>query len=123
MVQPRETHIMAGQAALYCVFDGHCGRKTASQCTHLLPEELRKRMPDVKPGLDLGKGPGKIWEDVFLAVDAALDTEDGSTATAVLVWRDGTGDLCIQASIQLSFHSLPNLFVVSATKPRYPLPP
>ena len=84
------------QAALYCVFDGHCGRKTASTCTRLLPEELRKRMGEVRPDLDAGVGAGRVWEEVFLATDAALDTEDGATATAVLVWKDAEGNLCLQ---------------------------
>ena len=84
------------QAALYCVFDGHCGRKTAATCTKALPEELRKRMAEMKPRLDCGEGGGRIWEEVFLATDAALETEDGTTATAVLVWKDSAGNVCIQ---------------------------
>lgn len=84
------------QVALYCVFDGHCGRKTASNCTKMLPEELRKRMAEMKPRLDSGEGGGQIWEEVFLATDAALETEDGATATAVLVWKDDLGNICLQ---------------------------
>lgn len=84
------------QAALYCVFDGHCGRKTAAACTRLLPEELRRRMPELRPALDAGEGAGAAWEEVFLATDAALDTEDGATATAVLVWKDAAGNVCLQ---------------------------
>lgn len=83
------------------MFDGHCGRKTSSMCTRLLPEELRKRMPEVRPRLDTAEGVGHIWEEVFLAVDAALDTEDGSTATAVLVWKDAHANLCIQVGCPL----------------------
>lgn len=91
------------QAALYCIFDGHIGRKSASSCTKLLPEELRVRMAEVKPRLDSGEGLGQIWEDVFLATDAALveasSTEDGTTATAVLVWRDASGNICLQVDV------------------------
>ena len=85
------------QAALYCIFDGHIGRRSASSCTKLLPEELRVRMTEVKPRLESGEGPGQLWEDVFLATDTALtDTEDGTTATALLVWKDNSGNLCLQ---------------------------
>jgi hypothetical protein len=62
----------------------------------MLPEELRKRMAELKPRLDSGEGGGQIWEEVFLATDAALDTEDGATATAVLVWKDNMGNICLQ---------------------------
>ena len=84
------------QAALYCVFDGHCGAKSSKQCVSLLPEFLRKRMRDMKSELDKGKGLGDTWEKVFLETDKALTTEDGTTATAVLVWKDGSNDICIQ---------------------------
>lgn len=103
------------QAALYCIFDGHIGRKSASSCTKLLPEELRKRMVQIKPSLDSGEGLGKIWEDVFLATDAALEesasTEDGTTATALLAWRDSAGNLCLQVSLCFSScHILSNQY-------------
>lgn len=89
--------VCAVQAALYCIFDGHIGRKSASSCTKLLPEELRVRMAEVRPRLESGEGPGQLWEDVFLATDAALtETEDGTTATALLVWKDSSGNLCLQ---------------------------
>ena len=59
-------------------------------------------MADVKPRLESGEGPGHIWEDVFLATDAALveasSTEDGTTATALLVWRDSSGNTCLQVN-------------------------
>ena len=56
-------------------------------------------MADLKPRLDSGEGVGQSWEDVFLATDSALEsasTEDGTTATAVLVWNDRSGNLCLQ---------------------------
>lgn len=58
-------------------------------------------MAEVQPSLDEGLGVGHRWEEVFLATDAALDsterTEDGTTATALLVWKDKLDNLCLQA--------------------------
>lgn len=98
-VDPSEASLYM-QAALYCVFDGHIGRKCASSCTKLLPEELRSRVDSLKLQMDNGQGMGKAWEEVFLATDDALveagSTEDGTTATAVLVWTDAAGNTCLQ---------------------------
>ena len=43
-----------------------------------------------------GRGLGKAWEQVFAETDAAIQSDDGCTATAVLVWRAASGKLCLQ---------------------------
>ena len=53
-------------------------------------------MASVKPALNRGEGLAHVWEEVFLEVDSKLDTEDGTTATAVLVWRDLDDNVCLQ---------------------------
>lgn len=57
-------------------------------------------MRDTKSALDNAEGLGQIWEEVFLETDKTLQTEDGTTATSVLVWKDSTNNICIQVSSQ-----------------------
>lgn len=35
----------------------------------------------------------------FLATDQAISAEEGCTATAVLMWRDGGGAVCLQVGL------------------------
>ncbi|KAK9843961.1 hypothetical protein WJX81_000542 [Elliptochloris bilobata] len=85
-------------AALFCVFDGHCGRRAAEQAAQALPRELAARLPEEGPGLAAGRGAGRAWEAAFQAIDAALTVEEGCTATALLAWRDAAGAVCLQAA-------------------------
>ena len=59
-------------------------------------------MAEVRPILDEGEGLGQRWEEVFLATDEALNstapTEDGTTATALLVWKDKLKNICLQVN-------------------------
>ena len=46
--------------------------------------------------MQAGRGADAIWEDVFLATDRALKSDEGCTATALLVWQDTSGSICLQ---------------------------
>lgn len=37
-----------------------------------------------------------MLRQAFLATDEAISAEEGCTATAVLMWRDGQGAVCLQ---------------------------
>lgn len=43
-----------------------------------------------------GCGAGPAWEQAFQATDDGLRSEEGCTATALLVWRDAQGAVCLQ---------------------------
>lgn len=43
-----------------------------------------------------GRGLDEGWQQVFQETDAAIVSDDGCTATVVLVWRDGSGHICLQ---------------------------
>jgi serine/threonine protein phosphatase PrpC len=101
---------------LFCVFDGHCGRQAAELATDLLPSEISKRLPAALPVLASGMGPGMLWEESFLATDKSIKSDEGCTATAVLVWRDAEGNVCLQvppALLRLQFQRLPLLQAAS----------
>jgi serine/threonine protein phosphatase PrpC len=88
-------------AALYAVFDGHCGAGAAERAAALLPEELSRALSAAGPlpchsgddddsgGDGGGVGCAEALRAAFAATDAALKCEyEGCAATAVLVWRD-----------------------------------
>lgn len=85
-------------AHLLGVFDGHCGRGAAEEAEAALPQHLAQRLPQVASALAQGSGAGKAWEQAFQATDDGLRSEEGCTATALLVWRDAQGAVCLQAS-------------------------
>lgn len=62
--------------------------------------------------MNSGEGLGRVWEDVFLETDKGLKTEDGCTATAVLVWKEASGNICIQ----VSYWNAPPNFLVNRTQ-------
>lgn len=61
--------ILGMQVGLFCVFDGHCGRRTAEEAKRLLAGELSERLHHAVDELREGIGAGSLWEDVFLATD------------------------------------------------------
>ncbi|KAK9829211.1 hypothetical protein WJX72_004520 [[Myrmecia] bisecta] len=83
---------------LFCVFDGHCGRATAEEVRDILPKQLAERLPSVTADMAAGRGADSIWEDTFLTTDAALTSEEGCTATALLAWQDAGGQVCLQTA-------------------------
>lgn len=83
---------------LFCIFDGHCGRTTAKEARALLPEILASRIGQASAAMQAGRGADAIWEEVFLATDRALRSDEGCTATALLVWQDASGSICLQAA-------------------------
>jgi protein phosphatase len=85
-------------AALFCVFDGHCGRGAADAASTALPDEVSKRLTGVREQLAAAVGAEDMLRSAFLATDQAISAEEGCTATAVLMWRDGQGDVCLQAA-------------------------
>lgn len=56
-----------------------------------------------------GRGLGQAWERIFADTDAAIQSDDGCTATAVLVWRAASGNLCIQVLLTTDWHALNGL--------------
>jgi serine/threonine protein phosphatase PrpC len=86
----------AEPAVLFGVFDGHCGRGAAEEAKAALPLQLAQRLKQVTARLAAGAGADTVWEEAFLATDDSLRSEEGCTATAVLVWRDAQGAVCLQ---------------------------
>ena len=80
------------------MYDGHCGRAAADEARVLLAEELDARLPGAANDLASGAGVQRVWEAAFLATDAAIRSEDGCTATALLAWTDASGAVCLQVT-------------------------
>ncbi|KAL4432531.1 hypothetical protein ABPG77_000468 [Micractinium sp. CCAP 211/92] len=93
-----EAALGGNPAALFCVFDGHCGRGAADAASTALPDEVAKRLEEVRQPLADAAGAEDMLHRAFLAADEAISAEEGCTATAVLMWRDGQGDVCLQAA-------------------------
>jgi CMP-N-acetylneuraminic acid synthetase len=55
----------------------------------------------VRSELLAAQGAHSMLRDAFLATDEAISAEEGCTATAVLMWRDDQGAVCLQASAAL----------------------
>lgn len=85
-------------AALFCVFDGHCGRGAADAASVALPDQVASRLQGARGDLLAAKGAADMLHAAFLATDQAISAEEGCTATAVLMWRDGEGAVCLQAA-------------------------
>jgi protein phosphatase len=91
-------------AALYAVFDGHCGAGAAERAAKALPAQLARCLAEAGPlprappgagGADLQRfdGAAAALREAFLATDAELKCEyEGCAATAVLVWREPAGE-------------------------------
>ena len=90
-------------AALFTVFDGHCGRAAADQASTALPEELGQQLSSrasIGEDLAAGRGPGtSAWEAAFAAVDGRITAEEGTTATALLTWRGPDSNICLQVCL------------------------
>jgi len=77
-------------AALFCVYDGHCGRSAAEAASTALPEEISMRLMESMRRQEEHKIPDSmngILHDAFLATDDRIADEAGCTATSILVWR------------------------------------
>lgn len=83
-------------AALFCVFDGHNGRSAADEVKVMLPKMLSERLPGLSDRLESASGLGDAWGAVYSKIDAAIQSEDGCTATTLLAWQDRSGRCCIQ---------------------------
>lgn len=71
--------------ALFCVFDGHCGSAAAKAAAQVLPSELEDRVRS------LNTASVEQYKDIlratFLATDDKIACDEGSTATALLIWK------------------------------------
>lgn len=85
-------------ASLFCIFDGHCGRNSAREARDLLPQILSDSLKQVGDSLQHGSGADSIWEQAFLSTDSSIKSEEGCTATALLVWKDLEDNVCLQAA-------------------------
>lgn len=85
-------------ASLFCIFDGHCGRNSAREARNLLPEIFAEELANVEGEMRHGKGADSIWERTFLKTDSQIKSEEGCTATALLVWKDAEDNICMQAA-------------------------
>lgn len=88
----------ANGASLFCIFDGHCGRNSAREARDLLPQILSDSLNQLGEGLQNGSGADSIWEQVFLSTDSSIKSDEGCTATALLVWKDCEDNICLQAA-------------------------
>lgn len=82
-------------AALFALFDGHCGAGAAQQAAAALPGLLARELAALPPRWRTGAdgGAASALSAAFLATDAALRCEyEGCAATAVLVWREDDGN-------------------------------
>ena len=84
--------------SLFCIFDGHCGRNSAKEARELLPQILADSLSVVSDGMQHGHGADGIWEQTFLSTDNGIKSEEGCTATALLVWKDDQENVCLQAA-------------------------
>ena len=50
----------------------------------------------MRQALQAAAGAQDMLHKAFLATDEAISAEEGCTATAVLMWRDGSGAVCLQ---------------------------
>lgn len=80
------------------MFDGHNGRGAADEVKSILPQRLALQLADRAADLASGLGAGSAWRDVFTGVDAAIQSEDGCTATTLLAWSNAAGATCFQVS-------------------------
>lgn len=85
-------------ASLFCIFDGHCGRNSAREARDLLPQILADSLKQHSDTLQNGNGADSIWEQVFLSTDSSIKSDEGCTATALLVWKDSEDNICLQAA-------------------------
>ena len=84
--------------SVFCIFDGHCGRNSAREARDLLPQILSEGLHQVNDSLQKGNGADSIWENTFLSTDSHIKSEEGCTATALLVWKDSEDNVCLQAA-------------------------
>jgi len=84
--------------SLFCIFDGHCGRNSAKEARELLPQILADSLPQASGNMQNGGGADSIWEQTFLTTDSRIKSEEGCTATALLVWKDAQENVCLQAA-------------------------
>jgi len=99
-------------AALFCVFDGHCGRNAADAASVVLPDEVSDRLqtPEgaaaLREASDINdtsrtfnhQGAKELLHEAFLATDDRINSEEGCTATAVLAWRGANGAVQLQCA-------------------------
>lgn len=85
-------------SSLFCIFDGHCGRNSAKEARELFPQILADSLSEVSDSMQHGNGADSIWEQTFLTTDDRIISEEGCTATALLVWKDELGNVCLQAA-------------------------
>lgn len=85
-------------AALFCVFDGHCGRAAADAASIVLPEEVTARIASEQKRMKEGQSLEHVLRDSFLSADHRIAAEEGCTATAVLAWTDADGTVCLQTA-------------------------
>ena len=74
-------------SALFCVFDGHCGRSAAEAASSALPEELKSRLNDSREWKKSMHDATEELRETFLATDDRISDEAGCTATSIFMWR------------------------------------
>lgn len=73
---------------IFCVFDGHAGKKCAEALTKLFPQTFYKKFVAGKWEEKSDLAP--LLKEVYQEVDAQLSEYlyEGSTATTVIIWRN-----------------------------------
>lgn len=84
-----------------CLCDGHCGNQTSARVQTLLPGVLKEHLAaaETMGGLirDADSLPASL-RDVFLKIDAAVEGEDGSTMSVVLMSPNEGGSVSLVAA-------------------------
>jgi len=73
---------------LFCVFDGHAGKKCAEAAARLFPTELANAL---KTKSEVVTDLTDIWKPIYLKVDEQLKEYEyeGTTASTVFLWKVG----------------------------------
>jgi len=69
-------------------------KKQGSCCHRYLLTAYPKSVTACKVAMERNS----IWEQTFLTTDDRIKSEEGCTATALLVWTDDLGNVCLQAA-------------------------
>lgn len=90
------------QSALLCIFDGHHGANAASQAKAILPGVLAEKLGAGSGAALVSGRPSErqrqLLTDVFLETDARLASDEGCTATVLMLERGAAGHLSVQAA-------------------------
>ncbi|GAX83395.1 hypothetical protein CEUSTIGMA_g10820.t1 [Chlamydomonas eustigma] len=93
---------LGSEAALFCIFDGHSGIQAALHAKSLVPDLLARKFQDpVSGAIITGRTQdeqAQALKEVFLDADSSITSDDGCTATVVLMQKQPESHFLIQAA-------------------------